>query len=47
METKPPITNFDKLKIGALLRSVQKENSEPENIAVNQVSKELRFFQRQ
>lgn len=38
---------FEKLKVGALLRSIQKENSEPENIALGQVSKELRYLQRQ
>lgn len=40
-------TNFDKLKAGCLFRSLQKENSEPENIAIGQISKELRFLQRQ
>ncbi len=36
-----------KLKIGLLMRAFRKETSEPENIAVDQVSKELRFLQRQ
>lgn len=40
-------TNFDKLKAGCLFRSLQKENGEPENIAIGQISKELRFLQRQ
>lgn len=39
--------NFDKLKAGCLFRSLNKENNEPENIAVGQISKELRFLQRQ
>lgn len=47
MEIKQPQTNLYKLKTGTLFRSVQKENSEPENIALGQVSKELRFLQRQ
>lgn len=38
--------NYDKLKAGCLFRSLNKENREPENIAVGQVSKELRFLQR-
>lgn len=38
---------LEKLKVGVLFRSIQKENGEPENIALGQVSKELRFFQRQ
>lgn len=46
MEAKLPGTNFEKLKIGCLFRSTQKENEEPENIAVGQVSKELRYLQR-
>ncbi len=41
------INNLEKLKAGTLFRSVRKESSEPENIAVGQVSKELRFLQRQ
>jgi len=40
-------SNFDKLKAGCLFRALQKENSEPENIAIGQISKELRFLQRQ
>lgn len=40
-------TNFDKLKAGCLFRSLQKENGEPENVAIGQISKELRFLQRQ
>ncbi|MBI4215306.1 MAG: nucleotidyltransferase domain-containing protein, partial [Parcubacteria group bacterium] len=40
-------TNFDKLKAGCLFRSLQKENGEPENIAIGQISKELKFLQRQ
>ena len=40
-------TNLDKLKTGCLFRSLQKENGEPENIAIGQISKELRFLQRQ
>jgi len=47
MEIKPYANNFEKLKAGALFRSVQKENGEPENIALGQVSKELKFLQRQ
>lgn len=47
MEIKPYNNNLEKLKSGTLFRSVQKENSEPENIAIDQVSKELRFLQRQ
>lgn len=39
-------TNFDKLKAGCLFRSLEKENGEPENIAIGQISKELRFLQR-
>lgn len=38
--------NLEKLKIGCLLRSIQKEMSEPENIAIGQISKELRYLQR-
>ena len=38
-------SNFDKLKAGCLFRALQKENSEPENIAIGQISKELRFLQ--
>ena len=40
-------TNFDKLKAGLLFRFLQRENEEPENIAIGQISKELRFLQRQ
>ena len=40
-------TNFDKLKAGRLFRSLQKENGEPENIAIGQISTELHFLQRQ
>ncbi len=40
-------TNLDKLTIGCLLRSYRKENGEPENIAIGQVSSELKFLQRQ
>ncbi len=40
-------TNLDKLKTGCLFRSLRKENNEPENIAIGQISKELRFLQRQ
>ncbi len=47
MKIKPYANNFEKLKVGTLFRSVQKENSEPENIALGQISKELRFLQRQ
>lgn len=47
MELKPYTNNFEKLKSGTLFRSIQKENSEPENVAIDQVSKELRFLQRQ
>jgi predicted nucleotidyltransferase len=47
MDTKTYANNFEKLKTGTLLRSIQKENGEPENIALDQVSKELRFIQRQ
>lgn len=46
METNPYKCNLDKLKAGAMLRSVNKENNEPENIAIGQVSKELRYLQR-
>ena len=47
MEIKQLENNFDKLKAGCLFRSIQKENSEPENIALGQISKELRYLQRQ
>jgi len=47
MEIKPYTNNFEKLKAGTLFRSIQKENSEPENIALGQISKELAFLQRQ
>jgi len=47
MTLKTLKTNFDKLKAGCLFRSLQKENGEPENIAIGQISKELRFLQRQ
>lgn len=47
MDLKPYTNNFEKLKSGAMFRSIQKENSEPENIAIGQISKELRFLQRQ
>ena len=47
MEMRPYANNLDKLKAGTLFRSIQKENSEPENIALGQVSKELAFLQRQ
>lgn len=47
MEIKPYANNFEKLKAGTLFRSIQKENGEPENIALGQVSKELKFLQRQ
>lgn len=40
-------SNLDKLKMGAILRDYRKENGEPENIALGQVSKELKFLQRQ
>ena len=40
-------SNFEKLKVGCLMRSIQKVNSEPQNIAIGQVSKELRSLQRQ
>lgn len=40
-------SNLEKLKVGCLMRSIQKTNSEPENIAIGQVSKELRYLQRQ
>ena len=41
------LSNLKKLQLGCLMRSLKKENGEPENIAVGQVSKELRFLQRQ
>lgn len=47
MEMKAYANNLEKLRVGTLLRSLQKENEEPENIALDQVSKELRFLQRQ
>src|SRR3989344_555307 len=47
MELTSLKTNLDKLLAGALFRSVQKENGEPENIALGQISKELRYLQRQ
>lgn len=47
MELESLKTNFDKLKAGCLFRSLRKENGEPENIAISQISKELRFLQRQ
>ncbi len=47
MEIKPYANNFEKLKAGTLFRSIQKENGEPENIALGQISKELAFLQRQ
>lgn len=47
MDLKPYKNNLAKLKSGTLFRSIQKENSEPENIAIGQISKELRFLQRQ
>lgn len=47
MEIKPYVNNFEKLKVGTLLRSIKKENEEPENIALGQISKELAFLQRQ
>lgn len=47
MEIKPYANNFEKLKAGTLFRSIQKENREPENIALGQISKELAFLQRQ
>lgn len=40
-------SNFEKLKVGCFMRSIQKETSEPENIAIGQVSKGLRYLQRQ
>lgn len=40
-------TNLDKLKAGCLFRYVQKQNTEPQNIVLAQVSKELRFLERQ
>lgn len=40
-------TSLNNLRKGSLYRSFQKEITEPENIAVGQVSKELRYFQRQ
>lgn len=39
--------NLEKLKMGTILRDYRKENGEPENIALGQVSKELKFLQRQ
>jgi len=47
MELNSLKSNFDKLKAGCLFRCLQKENREPENIAIDQISKELRFLQRQ
>ena len=47
MESQSAQTNLDKGRLGCLLRSIQKANSEPKHIAVGQVSKELRFLQRQ
>src|SRR3989338_10556368 len=47
MEIRLYTNNLQKLKIGTIFRSIQKENDEPENIALDQVSKELRFLQRQ
>lgn len=47
MELESLKNNFDKLKAGCLFRSLRKENGEPENIAIGQISKELRFLQRQ
>lgn len=46
METKPPDTNLSKLQTGCIMRSYEKENGEPENIVLGQISKELRFLQR-
>ena len=46
MELESIKNNYDKLKVGCLFHSLDKENGEPENIAVGQVSKELRFLQR-
>lgn len=40
-------SNFEKLKVGCLMRSIQKANSEPEKIAIDRISKELRYLQRQ
>lgn len=47
IEIKPYKNNFEKLKSGTLFRSIQKENGEPENVALGQISKELSFLQRQ
>ena len=47
MKLKALKNNLDKLKTGCLFRSLQEENKEPENITIGQVSKKLRFFQRQ
>lgn len=47
MELESIKNNFDRLKIGCLFCAIQKENSEPENIAIGQISRELRFLQRQ
>lgn len=46
MEVNLPKTHFERLKVGSLFRGIRKENSEPENTAIGQVSKELRFLQR-
>jgi len=45
-EKKPPESNLQKLKLGGLFRHIEKETNEPENVALGQVSKELRYFQR-
>lgn len=47
MATNEYKSNLEKLKAGTVFRNIKKETSEPENIAVGQISKELRFFQRQ
>lgn len=47
IETKPYKNNLEKLKVGTILRSFQKENGEPENVVLGQISKELGFLQRQ
>ena len=47
MELESLKNNLDRLKAGCLFRSLRKENEEPENIAIGQISKELRFLQRQ
>src|SRR3989344_8847961 len=46
MQIKQFESSLEKLKAGCLFRSKQKEIGEPENIALDQISKELRFLQR-